>query len=109
MVKIPGVKINFAGTIRVVPPLNLAALQMLQDRLANFTGGLDIESVNVVIDACYYSLRRNYPDITKEEIAEDVDVGNMQEIMEAIMDISGLKRKEQEGKDLLGEPTATSL
>lgn len=106
--KVKGVRVEFAdGTTLVVPPLNLAAIEQMQDRLTTFRGGVDKESVALVADATLMALRRNYPDMTRERVVNDlVDVGNMQEVMEAVMDVSGLKRKEQE--QALGEAQGTS-
>lgn len=96
--KVKGVQVEFAdGTVLTVPPLNLAAVELLQERLVKFTGGMDKESVALVVDASLMALRRNYPDITRERLASElIDLGNMQDVMEAVMDVSGLKRKEQE-------------
>lgn len=95
--KYKGVKIDFGGEEYVCPPLSLGSLEVLQDQLEKFTGGADSESVKTVIDATFAAMKRNYPQITREFIAETVDLGNMQDVMLAVMDISGLRRKEQEG------------
>ncbi|ENT1749659.1 hypothetical protein CAA71_002200, partial [Neisseria gonorrhoeae] len=42
------------------------------------------------------ALKRNYPDLTREEAADLIDIGNMNEVFAAVMDVSGLKRREQE-------------
>jgi hypothetical protein len=96
--KIKGIAFEFAnGETLVVPPLNLASIELLQDRLANFKGGLDKESISLVIDAAHMALKRNYPDITVEAIKNDlVDLSNMESVMGMVMDVSGLKRKEIE-------------
>lgn len=96
IVKVKGIRLLLGGRDWVVPPLNLAALEQLQEQLARFSGGLDADSVALVLDATTAALRRNYPDITREQVAEMVDVANMAEVMEAVMDVSGLKRKAQE-------------
>lgn len=106
--KFKGVQVEFAdGTALTVPPLSLGAIQLLQDRLVGFTGGLDKASVELVVDATLMALQRNYPDMTRERVVNElVDLGNMEEVMRAVMDISGLQRKEQEKK--LGEAKAGS-
>ncbi len=100
-VKILGVKVKIGGEEFVVPPLNLKSLRNMQDRLANFKGGFDPASTEIVIDAAHAALLRNYPEITKEWLEENLDVANMQDVMESVMDSSGLKRKAQEAS--LGE------
>lgn len=96
IVKVKGIRLPLGGRDWVVPPLNLAALEQLQDRLARFSGGLDADSVALVLDATTAALRRNYPDITREQVADMLDVANMATVMEAVMDVSGLKRQAQE-------------
>lgn len=101
-----GIPITLGETEYIVPPLNLNALIQLQDRLANFQGSVDSESVSTVIDASYLALKRNYPEFDKEILGECLDLGNMMEIMQAVMDISGMRRKglEEAKKDaMLGE------
>lgn len=107
MVKIKGIEVEMGGATRTIPPLNLGALSTLQDRLAAFKGGLDPESIQLVLDAAFLALKRNYPDITMEQVADEIDVGNMDEIFKAIMDVSGLRRKAAEGA-AAGEPRATN-
>ena len=87
---------QLGGTGFVVPPLSLGAIETMQDRIGKFTAGANLESVGTVIDALHSALCRNYPEMTREQVAEMVDLGDMQEVMEAIMDVGGLKRKSLE-------------
>lgn len=93
-----GVEVEFAdGTRLVVPPMNLATIENLQERLATFTGGIDKNSIGLVVDATLASLQRNYPEITRERVINELlDVSNMEEVMAAVMDVSGLRRKGQQ-------------
>lgn len=92
-----GIEIEFAdGTKMTVPPMNLATVEVMQDRLAAFKGGMDSVSIALVVDVTLASLQRNYPDITRERVMNELlDVSNMEEVMAAVMDVSGLRRKEQ--------------
>jgi hypothetical protein len=49
--------------------------------------------VATVIDTAHAALRRNYPDTTREDVADMLGLENMVEVMECVMDVSGLKRK----------------
>ena len=96
--KVAGITINLSGVDYIVPPLALGALEQLRDRIGNFdpeavTG---VEQVSTVIDCAHAALRRNYPEMTRDEVADLIDLGNMMAVFEAIMDVSGLKRKGQE-------------
>lgn len=96
MAKIKGITLELGGVNFVVPPLPLGALELLQERIEVFTGGLDKGSVATVIDCLHASLKRNYPETTREVAAELVDVGNMGDVMQAVMDVSGMNRKKIE-------------
>ncbi len=94
---IPGVKIFLGGTEYIVPPLSLGSLEELQDRIASFREGtVDPASVKMVIDCSLRALKRNYPEMTREQLVEVLDVGNMGDVMGAVMDVSGVRRKQQE-------------
>lgn len=94
IVKVKGIPVQLGGEALVVPPLALGALEQLQDRIANFQGDIrDKEQIATVLDAAHAALKRNYPEITRERVAELVDLENMAEVFEAVMDVSGLKRK----------------
>lgn len=103
--KFKGIKKPLGNVEYIIPPLSLTSLEALQDRLASYTGGADKESIATVIDSLHAALKRNYPEITRADIGELVDLGNMQEIMECVMDVGGLLRKQAEATgDAPGEP-----
>lgn len=91
IVKVKGVSVDFAGGALVVPPLSLASVEALQSRLASYSGTL--ADVGIVIDALHHALRRNYPEMTREEVGELVDMENMSAVMEAVMNVAGLRAR----------------
>ena len=96
-VRIKGVTVELNGVDYVIPPIALGALEQLQERIVAFNGDIqDVKQISTVIDCAYAAMRRNYPDMTREEVADLIDIGNMNEVFTAVMDVSGLKRKEQE-------------
>lgn len=104
--KFKGIKLNLQGQDFVVPPLNFRSLQEMQARIASFTGGVDPESISLVVDAAHAALSRNYPDLSKDAVIDLLDLENMLSIMEAVMDVSGLKRKAQEAAETAsGDPS----
>ncbi len=104
--KIKGITVTLGDRDFVVPPLNFRSLQALQARLANFSGGTDPESIQLVADAALAALQRNYPSMTAEELSDLLDLANMQSVMEAVMDVSGLKRKEIEAQGGTSNPSS---
>lgn len=94
---VPGVVLVLGGTEYTVPPLTLGSLEKLQEKLKDFrNGSLDTKSIGTVIDATHAALSRNYPEITRQETADMIDLSDMVDVMAAVMDVAGIKRKEQE-------------
>lgn len=82
------------GKDYILPPLTLGALEDFQDRIAAMSeGGLDKETVATTIDVALASLKRNYPEMTREIVRDLIDLEVMAEVFEAVMDVSGLRRK----------------
>lgn len=105
VVKVKGLPVVLSGDTYIVPPIALGALEQLQERIASFTGDVtDLKQVATVIDAAHSALKRNYPELSRDQVADMVDVANMAEVFEAVMDVSGLKRKASEqGLGAVGE------
>lgn len=97
--KFKGIPVELAGVVYIVPALALGSLETFQDRMAGFKGGLDKESVAFTLDITHAALKRNYPEITRAEVADAVGVDNMQEVLDAVLDVSGIKRKALEAGD----------
>ena len=68
-------------------PLSLGALELLLPKLQNFTE----QDIGTVIDVAHKSLKRNYPEITREEVADMIYMDQLQDVMVAVMSVSGLK------------------
>jgi hypothetical protein len=109
---IPGIEFNFGGGRKyLVPPLALGALERLQDRITKLnaaTNALEPEAIATVIDASLAALKRNYPELKREDVAEMVDVGNMLDLIGCVLDTAGIKRKgieaETAAKNLTAQP-----
>ncbi len=95
----PGIWVDFGGGRRLlVPPLSLGSLELLQDRIDEMPTLqiTDRRAVATVIDATHAALRRNYPDVTRDEVGELIDIGNMAEVYGCVLDYSGFKRQASE-------------
>ena len=92
--KVKGIPFPFSDRVLVIPPLSLGAAEKLKDRLSALDEGtISPEYIGTVIDSVYAALQRNYPDMTREEVADMIDLENMQEVMTCALDVGGLKRK----------------
>lgn len=96
MARIPGISLTLGdGEDYVIAPLTLGALEDHGEAL-NSVGELDKASIGTMIDVALASLKRNYPDMTREKVRDLIDVAIMDRVFEACMDVSGLRRKELE-------------
>jgi hypothetical protein len=93
---IPGIEFDFGGGRRyVVPPLALGDLELYQERIAAIQGlqMLDPVAVKTVLDVTHAALSRNYPEMTRDQVGQLIDVGNMDEVLACVLDAGGIKRK----------------
>ncbi|MCY0270513.1 MULTISPECIES: hypothetical protein [Acinetobacter] len=80
---------KIAGQKWIFAPAPLGAIERFQDQLSSAS-----VPVAVIIDMAHICLKRNYPDITREFIADElIDIGNMQEILDLVVNVSGLDHK----------------
>lgn len=96
--KFKGVAIEIAGVVYIIPALTLRSVQALQERLTKYTGQLNAESVELVLDTVHAALARNYPDMTRDAVADMVDLSNMAALMNAVMGVSGLVERNDTGE-----------
>jgi hypothetical protein len=92
-----GTTIKMGGKEYVVPPLNLARLKKALPLLESLKtadlgqpGSLTMDQTDTIVKVILLSLSRNYPDLTVEEVEEAVDLGNLMQVIPAIMGVSGL-------------------
>lgn len=91
--KCKGIPVELGGHTLVVPPLALGDLESLQEKIAGFKGDVtDLGQVSACIDVAHRAISRNYPEVTRADVAAWIDVANMNEVFEAVMDVSALKR-----------------
>lgn len=78
-------KIN--GQIWIFAPLSLGAAEQLMPKIQNFNPS----DFALVADVAFKSLKRNYPDITREYVADELlDIGHVNDVFETVMGASGL-------------------
>lgn len=97
MPRFKGIEFDLGGTTYVVPPLSMGDLEYMQDKLATFESfSLNAASAQVILEVAHRALRRNYPQISVDELRDLIDLGNAMDLFQAVMDISGLRRREIE-------------
>lgn len=94
MIKYDGVVIKIGATKRVIPALTLKQVKNLRDHLSALTNikgeptNTEMESLMAV---CHAALSRNYPEMTVEELEDEIDLNTLQSIVKAVVGQSGLE------------------
>lgn len=98
VVKVKGCPIELGGKVLILPPLSLRSLDQLLPRIRSFSANVHDEQYDtgLVVDVAFAALTRNYPDLQRDDLLDQIDLGNMMDIMQAAMDISGMRRKSAE-------------
>lgn len=92
--KIPGVAMTLGGREWIVPPVAIGPVKRLFAKFGLADGALPSRDPELAVQMLAAALRRNYPDITEETVAEELlDVSNIEEVMKAVMGIAGLQEK----------------
>lgn len=86
-----GATIKIDGQPFVFAPLSLGAVEKLLPALQGFSPN----DVGTVIDVAHKSLKRNYPDITRDDVADMLYIDQLEEVMSVVMSASGLKSNSQ--------------
>ena len=106
LVRVKGVKFQLGDKTLILPPLSLRAFDQLLPRINAFMANKESpDDTMVVVEAVHAALKRNYPDVTLEEVGDAVGLENMAEVLEAVMDVSGAVRKKREAAEAEGEAT----
>jgi hypothetical protein len=101
---IKGIPLVLGAATYTLPPASLGTLEAMADQLdkvneAFATGGqFSLRDLLFVTDFATACLRRNYPHITREEVAEHVGLDNVIDVLQMCLDASGLLRKKLESE-----------
>jgi hypothetical protein len=99
--KIPGVEIALGENTYVVPPLNFRLLQEYSTQLALVNQGksflTDPDTAVAYVDVITASLQRNYPDLTRDDVLDRLDIKNAQAAILSILGISGFRASTGDG------------
>lgn len=111
---LPGVDFDFGGgRWYLVPPASFGTLERMREKinaLPQLEAG-DPAAQGSITDLAFEALRRNYPTITRDMVLELVDVGNMFDVQATVLDVGGMKRRQQqaEREAPAGKEQATGL
>ena len=101
MALLSGVKVSMGGRDFILPPLTLGSLKRIGSKI-NTLSKIDSipneEQTDAIAQIVLASVNRNYPEITQDELLEMIDLGNLKEIFEAVLGVSGIKKGESSGE-----------
>lgn len=96
---VPGIPLALGATTYVCPPLGFRPLRKLQSKLATFNpADYSTESLDLVLECAHSALKRNYPEITEDDVIDGLGLENMMDVMKAVLDVSGLRRVQLEAE-----------
>ena len=91
-----GVTIKLGRRDFIIPPLNLKAVRKVEKLLPVLEGQAgEVSFLDAATEVLTLAVQRNYPEITREEIEDMVDLGNLPRLIAAVMAASGFGPKEQ--------------
>ena len=97
MTLLNGVKVTMGGVDYVLPPLTLGTLKRMGSKLNTLSAISSVpneEQCDVMCEIVHASISRNY-EITKDQLYEMLDLGNMTVVFQAVLGVSGIKESTQ--------------
>jgi hypothetical protein len=91
-----GISVKLGGREFIVPPLNFKPLRRFLPIVQNLQNESDpIKLMDIYVDILHAAIRRNYPEMTRDDLEELLDFSNAPKVFQAIMGASGLKTGEK--------------
>jgi hypothetical protein len=104
--KIDGHPVRMAGQDWILAPLNFRQLRVTLKQAFVDLQSSDTEArFNAFEQIVHASLSRNYPDLTIEQVEEMLDMSNVMEVVDAVMNISGMARRAAGGTPDATDPS----
>lgn len=90
MPNVPGTSVQLGGRELILAPLNAAACKQYREPLAGIFGSGSIPDIELVAQLVHCSAVRNHPDVTPEWCVEYVDLGNYVDLLDIVVNVSGM-------------------
>jgi hypothetical protein len=84
-----GEAVDLGGVQYVLPPMSLGSVERFHARIDAYLGKTETQPVGLMIDVIHSALLRNYPDLTREQVAEMVDISNVGQVFNKLLMQSG--------------------
>ena len=89
---VAGEIIQLGRLFYVLPPAPIVYMPRIQAVLRGGDFSTDEAYSNALIDAIYLSLRRNYKALSRDDVADNLDMTNFRDVMDAFMQVNNLQR-----------------
>lgn len=91
MALLAGATIELDGQEWTAPPLNFLQLQRLDPHIKTVTSGqFSTEWLASAVKIIHASLSRNYPELSEDDMAEMLNMGNFNRALDAVLSTSGM-------------------
>jgi hypothetical protein len=80
-----GQPIELGGVVYTIPPLSLGAVELYEEQLEQMESLPRAAQLRLIVDVAFAAMRRNYPAMTRAEVAELVDLANANQVYAAVM------------------------
>ena len=100
---IDGHPVKMGGKDYTVPALSFKQLRQLQPAIAligNIGSVPTDEQMSAVVDIVHAALSRNYPELDKDGVEDQLDLSNIRPVLEAVMGAAGLTKGEAKAGNL---------
>jgi hypothetical protein len=94
---VDGTPVKVGKQVLQVPALNFKSLRLLKPKLDLLKGistaasDLEEDQYNAIIHIVHTALRRNYPNMSIEELEDGLDMANLKLVINAVMANSGMQ------------------
>jgi hypothetical protein len=94
---VDGIDVKVGREVLTVPALNFKALRRLKPSLDILKGidrnasDLTDEQFDAIVHIVHTAIRRNYPNMSIEDLEEGLDMSNLKPVIDAVMANSGMK------------------
>jgi hypothetical protein len=95
---IEGVTLRIGRRDYVVPPLNLKGVKRAQKLVPMLGNEGDPVSIDAALEIVHLAVTRNYPEVTVEQLEEDIDLGNLMAIVQAVLSLAGFTAPKATGE-----------
>ena len=92
-----GTEIKLGGQSYTLPPLSLGQIKRLRPKLDAMRESPET-AIDTMAEAIHMALSRNYPEMTREQVEDMVDTGNVLPLFRAVVTVSGMELRAPGGE-----------